>query len=261
MSMGGHGGRWATLVVTAALLAAGAFVLRAEFNREDSRRPPDIPWTYAGPVSLVEQRIRATHDNWHRITVWAYVDGSGDPETASADIFARLTPADGSSPGPVRESRAEVRGARFSNATVDFDFAPIADSGGKLYTLAVGVLSAPDPYVFLGLTRDDAIPEGEVLIAGAATGYGNDLALRTYWTARGLDLVDQVLAHWLQLADGAATSFLWLFPVAAAWSGLSVGRSRFWRDYVWPAARCSVLILASLVAVILAALPTLAAGS
>lgn len=260
MSMGGRGGRWATLAVTAALLAAGAFVLLAEFNREDSRRPPDVPWTYAGPISLVEQRIRATHDHWHRITVWAYVDGGEDPETASADIFARLTPADGSSPGPVRESRAEVRGARFSNATVDFDFAPIPDSGGKLYTLAVGVLSGPEPYVFLGITRDDVIPEGEVVIAGTATGYGNDLALRTYWTARGHALVDEVLDHWLQLADGAATSFLWIFPVAAAWSGLSLGRSRLWRDYAWPAAWCSVLILASFVAVILAVLPVLAAG-
>ncbi|MCY3784721.1 MAG: hypothetical protein OXG79_13190 [Chloroflexi bacterium] len=260
MSMGGRGGRWATLVATAALLAAGAFVLLAEFNREDSRRPPDVPWTYAGPISLVEQRIRATHDRWHRITVWAYVDGSGDPETASADIFARLTPADGSSPGPVRESRAEVRGARFSNATVDFDFAPIPDSGGKLYTLAVGVLSGPEPYVFLGITHDDAIPEGEIVIAGVATGYGNDLALRTYWTARGRDLAGEVLAQWLPLVDGAATSFLWLFPIAAAWSGLSLGRSRFWRDYAWPAAWCSVLILASLVAVILAVLPVLAAG-
>lgn len=46
--MGGRGGRWATMAVMAALLAASAFVLQAEFNREDSRRPP----TSRGPTRV-----------------------------------------------------------------------------------------------------------------------------------------------------------------------------------------------------------------
>lgn len=260
VAVGGRGGRWATLGVMAALLTASAFVLQAEFNREDSRPRPEAPWSYAGPVSLIEQQFRATDDNLRRITVWAFVDGGESPELASADVFARLTPTDGPLSGPVRESRAEVRGKRFENATVDFDFEPILDSGGKLYTLAIGILGAPASYVFIGLTHDDAIAEGEVLINGVATGHGNDLELRTHWTARGLDLVPEVLGHWLQLVDGTVTGFLWIFAIPAAWSGLSVGRTRLWRSYAWRAAHRSALTLATLVAIALAALPALAAG-
>jgi len=79
MAVGGRGGLWATLAVMAALLTASAFVLQAEFNREDPRPRPEAPWSYAGPVSLIEQQFRATDDNLRRITVWAFVDGGESP--------------------------------------------------------------------------------------------------------------------------------------------------------------------------------------
>ena len=140
-----------------------------------------VPWSYTGPVSLVEQRrFRATHDNLQRIDVWAEIDGG-----ASAEIFARLTPE--GSDRPVRESRADVRGARFSNATVTFEFAPIPNSGGTLYTLAIGVLSGPTPYVFLGLTGDDVIPEGAAVVSGAPTPYADDVPMRTTWSGRFIE--------------------------------------------------------------------------
>ena len=148
LSTEGGGGRWAALAVTAVLLAASvAPLLVTQHVFEGDGWERSRPWSYTGPISLVEQRFRATHDSLRRIDVWAYVDGA--PGEA-AEIFARLTPE--GSDRPVRESRAEVRGALFSNATVTFEFAPIPNSGGMLYTLAVGVLSGPTPYVFLGLT-------------------------------------------------------------------------------------------------------------
>ena len=60
-------------------------------------------------------------DNLRRIDVWAFAGGGAAGE--AAEIFARLTPA--GSDRPIRESRAEVHGARFSNATVAFNFEPI----------------------------------------------------------------------------------------------------------------------------------------
>ena len=252
-----RGGRWSALAATAALLAAATFALLAEYDLEDERWVKSPSAGYTGPVSLIEQRFRATHDNLSRMSVWAYVHSPAGA-AASADIFARLTPALGWSPGPLRESRAEVHGTRFSNTTVGFDFEPIPDSGGKLYTLAIGVLSGPEPYVFLGLTRGDEVPEGEVLISGSPTGYGNDLALRTYWAGQGFQFVAGLLSHWVLIADAVATVFVWTFLIAAAWGGLSGDQPRFWRGYVGRALRRAALLATSLAAVALALLPVLA---
>ena len=39
----------------------------------------------------------------------------------------------------------------------------------------MGVLSGPRPYVFLGLTNADVIPEGAAVMSGAPTRYADDL--------------------------------------------------------------------------------------
>ena len=239
------GRRAAALAATAVLLAASAFpLLSTQHVFEDNRWGRVSPWSYTGPVSLVEQRFRATHDNLQRIDVWAEIDGG-----ASAEIFARLTPE--GSDRPVRESRADVRGARFSNATVTFEFAPIPDSGGTLYTLAIGVLSGPTPYVFLGLTGDDVIPEGAAVVSGAPTPYADDVPMRTTWSGR---FIERLLEGLLQPDPQKLKLFgtvtlillLWVIPVVAAWAGLSGRRPRFWRRFVWPSVLTSALITAGI---------------
>ena len=112
-----------------------------EYQQEDERWVRDPARLYAGPVSLIEQQFRVNRDHLTRVEVWAFVDGDVD---STAEIFARLTPV-GSADGPIRESRAEVQHEQWSHKTVDFHFEPILDSGGTLYTLAVGVLSGPTP--------------------------------------------------------------------------------------------------------------------
>ena len=233
--------RWAALAVAAVLLAAGAFVLVTPHAIEDTPWAKTRPWSYTGPVSLIEQPFRASQDHLTRIKVWAYVDG--DPGVA--EVFARLTPTAESSAGPVRESRAEVRGAAYSNATVTFHFDPIPDSGGTRYTLAVGVLSGPTPYVFLGLTNGDVIAEGAAVVSGAPTRYADDLAMRTY---RGAGFVAWARSHGPHrlalVVELTLTLFLMVFPIVAAWGGLSGRRPRFWRDVIWSAAWPSALIVA-----------------
>lgn len=156
------------------LLAATPFVLLTKSGGviEDSRGV-DLPRSYAGPVSLVEQQFRSSYAYIHRIDVWAYVDSS----PRSAEIFARLTPAGANV--PIRESSARVDARRSGNATVSFHFEPIPDSAGMDYVLAVGVLSGPRPYVFLGLTGGDVIPEGRAVVNGTSTVHAGDLAMRT----------------------------------------------------------------------------------
>ena len=125
---GAAGGQWRSLLLTTYATSI-----------EGDGWGPVRPVTYTGPVSLVEQRsARPTTTSAHRRLGLRRRRSRG-----AAEIFARLTPE--GSDRPVRESRAEVRGARFSNATAAFHFAPIPDSGGTLYTLAVGVLSGPRP--------------------------------------------------------------------------------------------------------------------
>ena len=51
----------------------------------------------------------------------------------------------------------------------------------------MGVLSGPTPYVFLGLTGGDVIPEGAAVVSGAPTRYADDLAMRTTWSGRFIE--------------------------------------------------------------------------
>ena len=249
-----RGRRGAALAATAALLAASALpLLLTQHVFEDKRWGwGAAPWSYTGPISLVEQRFRATHDNLQRVDVWVYIDGAPG---AAADIFARLAPA--GSDRPLRESRAEVRGARFSNDTVAFHFAPIPDSGGMLYTLTIGVLSGPTPYVFLGLTGGDVIPEGTAVVSGAPTPYADDVPMRTTWSGRFIEgllegLLQQDPRNLKLFGAVILFLFLWVFPVVATWAGLSGRRPRFWRRFVWPAVLTSALITAGILVITLA---------
>ena len=238
--------------MTAALLIVSAVPLLVTHHAfQDNRWGRGIPWSYTGPISLVEQRFRATHDNLGRIDVWAYAGGA--PGEA-AEIFARLTPE--GSEAPIRESRAVVHGVRFSNATAAFHFEPIPDSGGTLYTLAVGVLSGPTPYVFLGLTGRDVIPEGAAVVNGAPTRYADDLAMRTFSIGRFIErLYPKSPRQWWrtgEVAEVALNIFLWVFLVVATWRGMSGPQPRFWRSFVWPSARTSALITAGILVITLA---------
>lgn len=193
-------------------------------------------------------------DYFSRIDVWAYADGG--PPGAAAQIFARLTPE--GSDRPIRESRAEVHGTRFSNATATFEFEPIPDSSGKVYTLAVGALPGPVPWVFLGMNSGDTIAEGAALVSGAPTPHADDLALRTAWTGRSIDRVyPQDSRHWGLIGKVMGHTFVWVFLVVATWSGLSGHRPRFWRRFVWPSVGISAVVTACVVGIALALLAVL----
>ncbi len=244
------------MTVTAALLATSIFALFAEFQRHDEGWVRGGPRVYTGPVALIEQSFQADRDYLTRIEVWAFVDGG---QGATAEIFARLTPA--GSDRPIRESRAYVRHERFSHATVDFEFEPIPDSGGTSYDLAIGVLSGPEPYVFLGLTSGDLNPGSEVVISGAPSRYENKLAMGTYWVGRGGRVLEDLLTRDPPLlfltTDVVATVFLWVFAVVAAGRGLSGCKPRFWRAFVRGAAQTSVLVTAGLATIAIALLTVL----
>lgn len=235
--------RAAALALAMALLGALGFLLSTpHIYYEDIRAERDRPWSYSGPVSLVEQRFRANHDHLTRIHVWAYVDGAD----GAAEIFARLHPVDGSD-SPIRESRAEVTGVRFSDSIVEFQFEPIVDSGGELFSLTVGVLSGPTPYVFLGLTGVGALHEGAAIVSGVPTRHNDALAMRTFRVGR---LAEELLfgdsLTWLLIGEAIRNIFLWVFLVTAAWPGISGRRPRFWRNFAGPAAFTSALITAGI---------------
>ena len=186
-----HGVNLLVAILGVVLLAANAYVLVTRSGVIEDSRGVDRPWSYTGPIALVEQRFRASHNYLHRIEIWTYVDVA----PGSAEIFARLTPE--GSERPIRESRALVDARRFSNATVAFDFEPIPASEGKVYKLTVGVLSGPTPYVFVGLARGDAIPEGTAIVSGAPTPHMDDLAVRTASIGRlGEALLFKILSIW-----------------------------------------------------------------
>ena len=244
--------RAAPVAVTAVLLVAGAFALLTWHEFEGRGWRQGSPRYYTGPITLVEQRFRSDHNNLRRIDVWSYVDRGNAEEPA--EIFARLTPVDGPD-RPIRESRAEVRNARFSDATVTFEFHPIPDSGGTFYELAVGVLSGPTPFVFLGLTGGDAIAEGAAVVSGAPTPFLDDLAMRTTWNGRFIEgLLPNVRIYWLSFVEVIFHIFMWAFLVVAVWNGLSCPRPRFWRSFVWPSVFASALITAGIVSIALTVL-------
>ena len=206
-----------------------------------------VPSFYTGPLTLVEQPFQANQDNLRRIDVWAYVDGGAPGETA--EIFARLTPTEGTT-GPVRESRATVDGTRFSDATAAFHFEPIPDSRGHRYTLAIGVLGGPTPYVFLGLTDGATIPEGAAVVSGAPTRHEDDLAMRTVGNGRFVErMFSQDQRNWKLTGEAGLVIFLWVFLVVATWAGLSGPRPRFWRGFVAPTVFTSALIMVGFLSV------------
>ncbi len=243
------GERWVAVAVCAALLAASAFALVSHRHLKDDGWELTAPRFYTGPITLVEQPFRVHQDYFSRIDVWAYADGG--PPGATAQVFARLTPE--GSDRPIRESRAEVHGARFSNATATFGFDPIPDSRGKVYTLAVGTLPGPVPWVFLGMNNGDTIAEGTALVSGAPTPHADDLALRTAWTGRSIEgLYPQDPRHWGLIGKVMGHIFVWVFLVVAIWSGLSGHRPQFWRRFVWPSVGISALVTAGVVGIALA---------
>ena len=237
------------LVVSAGLLAVSAFPLASHRILKGDGWETGAPWSYAGPIAFVEQPFRANQDYLRRIDVWAFADGGS--ADMPAEIFVRLTPE--GSDQPIRESRAEVRGARHSDATVSFHFEPIPDSSGKRYTLTVGLLSGPRPFVFLGLTRGDVIPEGAALVNGEPTRFANDLALRTAWSGR---FIDGMFPHdprlWGLIGEVIFTLFLWVFVVVLAWIRLSGPWPRFGRRVVWPTVLISALVTTDIIIVALA---------
>ena len=123
-----------------------------------------------GPLSAVAQRVTINRQNLARTDVWA--ESSGGP----AAIWLRV-----GSPGqpPIRESRTTTAHARYSNGTVTFTFAPIPDSEGQIYEIAVGVLRDA-PYVFLGLASGNPLPDGVSSVDGQPVPWAKDLALRAY---------------------------------------------------------------------------------
>ncbi len=242
---------WRRLAAVDVLLVGSALLLATWPVIEESRSHISRPWSWTGPITLVEQPFRARHDHLRRIDVWAFADSS----PASAEIFARLTPE--GSDVPIRESRTTVDARRLDIDTAAFRFAPIPDSRGKVYTLAVGVLSGRLPYVFLGLTGKDVYPAGEALVSGAPTPYGDDLAMRIVSHGHLIESqLGQEPQHWLWLTEVFVHIFLWVLVVVVAWGGLSTGpRQRVWREFLWPAAFTSGLITVSLATLaILAAL-------
>ena len=112
------------------------------------------------------------------------------------------------------------------------------------------------PYVFLGLTGDDVIPEGAAVVSGAPTPYADDVSMRTTWSGR---FIERLLEGLLQQDPqelklfGAVTLILllWVIPVVAAWAGLSGRRPRFWRRFVWPSVLTSALITAGILVITL----------
>ena len=234
------------LAVSVGLLAVSAFPLASHRIHKGDGWDLVAPWSYAGPIAIVEQPFQANQDYLRRIDVWAFIDGG--PAGTPGEIFARLTPE--GSDQPIRESRAQVHGARHSNTTVSFDFEPIPDSSGKRYTLTVGLLGDPRPFVFLGLTRGDVIPAGAALVNGEATPFADDLAMRTAWSGRFIDgMYPRDLRLWGLIGEVIFNILLWVLAVVLAATRLSGPWPGFGRRVIWPSVAISVLVTADIVVV------------
>ncbi len=262
------GRRWMWIVsamaVTPLLLlsiyATNLYVERMDMVFEGKIIGSGLPRSYTGPISLVEQGFQVDQDNISRIKVWSYVDGGAEGE--AAEVFARLTPT--GSNQAIRESRAEVRGSRFSNTSVDFAFEPIPESGGKVYTLTIGVLGDSRPWVFLGLADGDLNPEGAAIVSGEPEQHGSALAMTTYWTGRaflthmgGADSDPRRIAF---AVDLAVTTFLWIFAAFATERGISGCQPRFWNGYVVDTLWRSLLVTSGIAILGMLLLPMLLAG-
>lgn len=167
--------RFVVIVVAFTVLVAGILDAR-EYQIRVAGMSRDRPEFHHGPLTSVSQTLRVDRAYLSRIDIYAESSG-GD-----ADLFLRLGP-----PGlpPIRESRATTNHPRWSNQTVTFAFAPIPDSKGQTYEISLGALQ-PTPFVFIGLSTNNPIPESSVLINGISDPGSNDLALRAYTPGRGL---------------------------------------------------------------------------
>ena len=205
------------LALGAALsVVAATFALLPTYKYDWGSGPPD---NYTGPVALIEQDISVHHPFLSRIDVWSYVTAGSAQQ---ADIFMRLTPI--GEEQPIRESKASVRNTDWHDDPVTFDFAPLADSRGQVYRLAVGVLGPPSAQVFLGLTGNDPLPDSSVVINGEPTRWANDLSMRGHWEGRGarvlVDAIRYEPTHLVLLIDLLLTVSLWFLAVVL----------RPWRD-------------------------------
>ena len=234
------------LAVSAGLLAVSAFPLASHRIHQGDGWDLVAPRSYAGPIAIVEQPFQANQDYLRRIDVWAFIDGG--PAGTPGEVFARLTP-DGSDQA-IRESRAQVHGARHSSTTVSFDFEPIPDSSGKLYTLTVGLPGDPRPFVFLGLTSGEVIPAGAALVNGEATPFANDLAMRTAWSGRFIDgMYPRDLRLWGLIGEVVFNILLWVLAVVLAATRLSGPWPGFGRRVLLPSVAISVLVTVDIVVV------------
>lgn len=239
--------KFGAVALVSVVLIATAYAVLARIHLVEHTYGISRPRFYTGPVTIVEQRFRAEHDWLTRIDVWAYADGASRP----AEVFARLTP-EGSN-RPIRESRTTVHARRFSNAKATFDFEPIPDSSGRIYTLSVGVLSSAPPWVLLGMISSGSIPEGAALITGTPTPYGDNLAMRTFGIDRYLEVLRAQAPSALGLA-GRLVLFgnLAVFSVMVAQRWLSTPESHFWRGIVLPAAVISAWVMGGGLLIVLA---------
>ena len=247
---GDHGGRrharWAALGLLAALLGVTVPALLAEYEWEDSG------WTrplfYAGPIYQLKQPFQANLNWLSRIDVWGHAAGRGGA-SATAEILVRLIPHEG---GPVRWGQAEVHGHRSNPMVTVINFDPVPDSKGKRYDLVI--VSEPFPYIHLGLIGSSASPLGGVSVNGIE--HERRLAMAIYSRATGgrviLDLLTRDPRRLFVIGEVVAMLFLWVFAVVAAWRGLSWPKPRFWRGFVWSAARRSAFVTVGLLVIALA---------
>ena len=134
---------------------------------------------------------------------------------------------------------------------VDLNFEPIPDSQGKWYTLTIR--SEPSSNVYLGVARAGMNHAGEAVVNGMPEPNTYALAMGTHAIASGgrviQDLFTRDPRRLFVIGDVVATVFLWVFAVVATWRGLSGPKPRFWRGFVWSAARSSALITAGIAAI------------
>ena len=175
---------WRFMAIVVVSMAVGGGILAAqEYWIPSAANQGDRPELDHGPLSSVSQKILVDRSHLSRVDVWA---GSTNDD---AELFLRLK-----LPGqpPIRESRATTSNPRWSERTVTFTFAPIPDSRGQTYIVTIGALQS-SPYVFLGMSSDDPIPESVVQINGIPDAWSNDLALHAYARGRSLAKVTAMI--------------------------------------------------------------------
>ena len=212
--------RFVVVIVVFTVLVAGILDAR-EYQIRVAGTNRDRLDLYHGPLTSVSQTLRVDRANLSHIDIYAESSGG------NADLFLRLSPL---GLPPIRESRATTNHPRLSNQTVTFAFAPIPDSKGQTYEISIGALQ-PTPFVFVGLSTNDPIPESSVLINGISDSWSNDLALRAYTPGRGLVWLIAMIQDRdrTDVLIGIEIFIVWLwFVVVILWltaSGFKVSKS------------------------------------